>query len=124
VVGKTVVNFYPRHLIVNLICGSPCFFGTSPIAALTASSSIDERPAICDHATFNPLGDEITGTGGSYTFDNLATGNYTANITDANFAYADTRDCDFTDTIGEGTGYFAEEDDRLKKYFDELFEQI
>ena len=36
------------------------------------------------NAIFNPLGDEITGIGGNYTFNNLATGNYTANITDAN----------------------------------------
>ena len=40
-----------------------------------------------------------------------------ANITDANFAYAEIRDCDFTDTIGEGTGWFAKEDDELEKYF-------
>jgi hypothetical protein len=49
---------------------------------------------------------------GAYVVDADFTG---ANITDANFAYAEVRDCDFTDTIGEGTGYFAEEDDRLKK---------
>jgi len=54
---------------------------------------------------------------GAYVVDADFTG---ANITDANFAYAELRNCDFTDTIGEGTGYFAEEDDRLKKYFDEL----
>ena len=43
-----------------------------------------------------------------------------ANITNANFAYAEVRDCDFTDTIGDGVGFFAEEEDQLERFFDEL----
>lgn len=62
-----------------------CQNSTDGTTQITVSGGIAPYNIILTgNAIFNPLGDEITGIGGNYTFNNLATGNYTANITDAN----------------------------------------